>query len=204
MQSQLTLKEKYIRISYWLVWYPSTRREGQTIPGTADTSSGRKEMHEMKSRMTVLGSVLILFFLAGCATTGGSASGGNNATALELRQIDGSVIGRESLNAIRIETHGPDSQQLYGYFLYRDGLTVQVTGPMTGKTLDKMSLKEVQADYQRVIKENLISGGNLVIQEALHGKAVCGYTANMPMMNYAVWGTTDALGGTSVLQLMLP
>ena len=153
--------------------------------------------------MTVLGSVLILFFLA-CATTGGSASGGNNATALELRQIDGSVFGRESFNAIRIETYGPNSQKLYGYFLYRDGLTVQVTGPMTGNTLGKMSLKEVQADYQRVIKENMIDGGNLVFQEAVHGKAVCGYTANMPMMNYAVWGTTDALGGTTALQLTLP
>jgi len=158
----------------------------------------------MKALMTVLGAVLILFFLAGCAMMDGSASGGNNATALELRQIDGSVIGRESLNAIRVETYGPNSQQLYGYFLYRDGLTVQVTGPMTGKRIGRMSLKEVQADYQRVIKENMIHTGNLVIQEAVHGKAVCGYTANMPMMNYTVWGTTDALGGTTVLQLMLP
>jgi len=161
-------------------------------------------MHEMKARMTVPGLVLILFFLAGCATTGGSASGGNGPTALELRQIDGAVLGRESLNVIRVSTYGPDSQQLYGYFLYRDGLTVQVAGPMTGKTLGKMSLEEVQADYQRVVKENIINGGNLVIQEALHGKAVCGYTANMPMMIYTVWGTTDAMGGTSVLQLMLP
>jgi len=152
----------------------------------------------------VLGSVLMTFFLAGCATVGGSASGGNNATVLELRQIDGSVIGRESLNAVRIETLGPNSQQLYGYFLYRDGLTVHVTGPMTGKTLGKISLKEVQADYQRVIKERKLDGGDLVIQEALHGKAVCGYTANMPMMNYTVRGTTDALGGTTVLQLTLP
>lgn len=158
----------------------------------------------MKARMTVPGLVLILFFLAGCATTGGSASGGNGPTALELRQIDGSVIGRESLNVIRIETHGLNSQQLYGYFLYRDGLTVKVTGPMTEKSLGKMTLKEVQADYLNVIKENIINGGNLVIQEALHGKAVCGYTANMPMMIYTVWGTTDAIGGTSVLQLMLP
>jgi len=158
----------------------------------------------MKARMTVPGLVLILFFLAGCATTGGSASGGNGPTALELRQIDGSVIGRESLNVIRIETHGLNSQQFYGYFLYRDGLTVQVTGPMTEKSLGKMTLKEVQADYLNVIKENIINGGNLVIQEALHGKAVCGYTANMPMMIYTVWGTTDAIGGTSVLQLMLP
>jgi hypothetical protein len=161
-------------------------------------------MHEMKARMAVLGSVLILFFLAGCATMDGSASGGNNTTALELRQIDGSVFGRESFNVIRVETHGPNSQQLYGYFLYRDGLTVQVNGPMTGKTLGKIALKEVQADYQRIIKENMINGGNLVIQEALHGKAVCGYTANMPMLNYTVWGTTDALGGTSILQLTLP
>jgi hypothetical protein len=158
----------------------------------------------MKALITVLGSVLMMFFLTGCAMKSDSASGRNNATALELRQIDGSVFGRESFNTIRIETYGPNSQKLYGYFLYRNGLTVHLTGTMTGNTLGKMSLKEVQADYQRVIKENMIDGGNLVIQEAVQGKAVCGYTANMPMMNYEVWGTTDAVGGTTVLQLKLP
>ncbi len=149
----------------------------------------------MKALMTVLGSILITFSLAGCTAT---------TTSLEIRPIDGSVFGRESFNAIRLETHGPDSQQLYGYFLYRDGLTVQVTGPMIGKTLGKMSMKEVQADYQRVIKENKINGGDLVIGEALHGKAVCGFTANMPLMNYTAWGTTDYVGGTTVVQLKLP
>ncbi len=68
----------------------------------------------MKTRRTVLGAVLILFLLAGCATMNSSASGGSNPIALELRQIDGSVLGSERLNAIRVETHGPDSQQLYG------------------------------------------------------------------------------------------
>ncbi len=169
--------------------------ERTTVPGTADMSRDRKEMHEMKARMTVLGAVLILFSIAGCAAT---------TTSLELRPIDESVFGRESFNAIRVETRGPDSQQLYGYFLYRDGLTVQVTGPMTGKTLGKMSLKEVQADYQGVIKEKKINGGSLVIGEVLHGTAVCGFTANMPLMNYTVWGTTDYAGGTTVLQLKLP
>ncbi len=156
------------------------------------------------SLTTLVVAVLIMFLFAGCATTGGPASGENNAIALELRQIDGSVIGRESLNTIRIETRGPDTQQIYGYFLYREGLTVQVTGPMAWKTLGKMTLKEVQADYQRVIKEKKIDGGSLVIQEAVHGKAVCGYTANMPMLNYGVWGTTDYAGGTTFLQLKRP
>jgi hypothetical protein len=157
----------------------------------------------MKAPMTVLGSVLIMFFLAGCATMSGPASGGDNATALELRQIDGSVFGSESFNTIRVEAYGPNSQQLYGYFLYRDGLTVQVTGPMTAKMLGKMSLKKVQADYQRVIKENKIDGGDLVIREAVHGKAVCGYALNMPLLNYTVQGTTDYAGGTTDLQLTL-
>lgn len=169
-----------------------------------DTSSSpefRKEMHEMKVRLTVLGSVLMMCILAGCATTGGSASGGSREIALELRQIDGSVLGSERLNTIRVETSGADSQQLYGYVLYRDGLTVQVTGQTTGKTLDKMSLKEVQADYQRVIKESRLSGGSLVMREAVRGKAVCGYTANMPALNCTVRSTIDALGGSSALQV---
>ena len=155
----------------------------------------------MKARLKVLGAVLIIYVLAGCATTGGSASGGTHAVALELRQVDGSVLGSERLNAIRVETSGADSQQLYGYFLYRDGLTVQVSGPTTAKTLGKMSLKEVQADYQRVNKESRLNGGNLVIREAVHGKAVCGYTANMPIMNCTVRSTIDELGGSSALQL---
>lgn len=155
----------------------------------------------MNARVTVLGAILVMLLLAGCATTGGSVSGGSDAIALELRQIDESVLGSERLNAIRFETSGADSQRLYGYFLYRDGLTVQVTGPTTGKTLGKMSVKDVQADYQRVIKEGRLSGGNLVIREAVRGKAVCGYTANMPTLNCTIRSTIDSLGGSSALQL---
>jgi hypothetical protein len=172
--------------------------------GAAGMNRGKRRCATMKARMKTLGSVLILFSLLGCAMTGGPASGGNSAIKLEIRQIDGSVLGSESFNTIRVEMNGPNSPQLYGYFLYRDGLTVQVAGPMTGKPLGKMSLKKVQADYQLVIKENRIDGGELVIQEAVHGIAVCGFIANMPGMNYAVRGTTDYAGGTTFLQLTLP
>lgn len=152
-------------------------------------------MHDMKALLKVLTLALILSSLAGCAAT---------TTALELRPIDESVIGRENLNAVRVMTYGHESQPLYGYFLYRDGLTVQIAGAMTGTTLGKMTLEEVQADYKRVIKENGINDGTLVIREAVHGRAVCGYAANMPVMNYTLWGTTDYAGGTTVLKLTLP
>jgi hypothetical protein len=64
-----------------------------------------------------------------------------------------------------------------------------------------MSLKEVQADFLRVLMENMLNSGNLGIREAVRGKAVCGYTANMPEMNCTVRSTIDALGGSSALQL---
>jgi hypothetical protein len=150
---------------------------------------------------TAAAVVLTAFLLVGCATTGGS----NGPAALILRQVDTSVPGNQSLNVIRVETYGPTIQPLYGYFLYRDGITVNVTGRITGKNLGKMTLAEVQRDYQRLLKETMIYGGNLQISEAVLGGAVMGYSANMPALNYTVWNMTpDSPAAKAVLQLTFP
>jgi hypothetical protein len=148
-----------------------------------------------------MASALMLLALAGCATTGG----GNGPAALILRQVDASAPGSQSFNVVRVETFGPTIQPLYGYFLYRDGISVNVTGRITGRKLGKMTLAEVQHDYQRILKENMIYGGNLQISAADLSGAVMGYTANMPALNYTVWNMTpDAPAGNSVLQLTFP
>jgi hypothetical protein len=147
-----------------------------------------------------LAAALAILLLAGCATTGGGS-----ATALTARQVDSAALGSQRLDAIRVETFGPNIQQLFGYFLYRDGITVNVTGRITGKNLGKMTLAEVRQDYQRLLRENMIYGGNLVIREVLHGGMVVGYSANMPALNYTVWNMTpDAPAANATLQLTFP
>ena len=148
-----------------------------------------------------MASALILLALAGCATTGG----GSGPAALMLRQVDASAPGSQSFNVVRVETFGPTVQPLYGYFLYRDGISVNVTGRLTGRKLGKMTLAEVQHDYQRLLKEKMIYGGNLQISAADLGGAVMGYTANMPALNYTVWNMTpNVAAGNAVLQLTFP
>lgn len=154
-----------------------------------------------RTLVTAAAALLAVFLLAGCATTGG----GSGPAALILRQVDASAPGSQSLNVVRVETFGPTIQPLYGYFLYRDGISVNVTGRITGKSLGKMTLAEVQQDYQRLLKENMIYGGNLQISEAGLGGAVMGYTANMPALNYTVWNMTpNSPTAGSVLQLTFP
>lgn len=156
----------------------------------------------MKRTLVIaMASVLVSILLAGCATTGS----GSGPAALPLRQVDASAPGSQIFNVVRVETFGPTIQPAYGYFLYRDGISVNVTGRITGKSLGKMTLSEVQQDYQRLLKETMIYGGNLQISEAVLGGAVMGYTANMPALNYTVWNMTpDSPAANAVLQLTFP
>jgi hypothetical protein len=154
-----------------------------------------------RTLVTAAAALLAALLLAGCATMGG----GNGPAALILRQVDASAPGGQSFNVVRVETFGPTIQPLYGYFLHRDGISVNVTGRITGRKLGKMTLAEVQHDYQRLLKEKMIYGGNLQISAADLGGAVMGYTANMPALNYTVWNMTpDSPTASSVLQLTFP
>ncbi len=159
-------------------------------------------MHSVKTsqawKTTVcLMAALAILALAGCATMGAGSK------ALEWQQVNSAALGNERFNAIRVKTFGPYVQQLYGYFLYTDGTTVSVSGQMTGTPIGKMTLAEVQQDYQRVIVEDrLIARGDLIIRGVGRGDSFVGYSANMPMMNYVVWDMSPDAQGSNIVLLL--
>ncbi len=79
----------------------------------------------------LLAAFMLFLILAGCATTGGGS--GNKAAALKQQQVDSAAIGSGTYNVLRFVTYGPYSQQLYGYFLYGDGIEVSVSGRIPGR-----------------------------------------------------------------------
>ena len=104
-----------------------------------------------------------------------------------------------------MQTFGPNGAQLYGYFLYADGVTVSVSGRITGTPIGKMSLADVQQDYQRVMKENMLTaGGNLILREVRRDGSVVAYTATMPSMNVTTWDMAPGTPGPAVLQVTFP
>jgi hypothetical protein len=137
--------------------------------------------------------------LSGCATTGGSS------IALHWKQVDPSAFGSRPFNTMGLQTYGPNVRQLYGYVLYPDGVTVSVGGRITGTSLGKMSLADVQQDYRRVMKENMLqSGGNLILREILRNGSVVAYTATMPWLDVTTWDTAPGTSGPAVLQVTFP
>lgn len=149
----------------------------------------------------LLGSLmaaLVFLSLAGCATTGGSTA------ALGLKQVDPSAFGNRQFNAIGLQTYGPNIRQLYGYVLYADGVTVSVSGRITGTPIGRMTLADVQQDYQRVLRDNMISAGNLILREVSRDGSVVAYTATQPFMDVTVWDMAPGAGGPAVLQVTFP
>ena len=143
-------------------------------------------------------TTLVFLSIAGCATSGGSK-------ALEWRQVDAAALGSQKYNTLGIQTYGPNVQSLYGYILYGEGITVSVSGRITGTSLGRMSLEDVQQDYQRILRENMIQGGNLVLREVLRGGTVVGFTATMPWLNITTWDMApDTPGPNAVLQVTFP
>jgi hypothetical protein len=147
-------------------------------------------------------AALLFLSLAGCATTG---SGSGSSQALNWRQVDPSAFGNRQFNAAGIQTYGPTGGQLYGYFLYGDGVTVSFSGRITGTPIGRMSLADVQQDYQRVLRENMQTvGGDLILREVLRNGSVIAYTATMPWMNVTTWDMAPGTPGPVVLQVTFP
>ena len=144
-------------------------------------------------------AALMFFSLAGCA-----ASGGNKA--LDWKQADPSAFGSRQFNTMGLQTEGPNARALYGYILYGDGVTVSASGRITGTPLGKMTLADVQQDYQRVMRENMLTaGGNLILREIRRDGSVVAYTATMPWMNVTTWDMApDTPGPNVVLQVTFP
>ena len=144
-------------------------------------------------------AVLAFLSLAGCATSGSSK-------ALNWKQVDPSVFGSRQFNAMALQTYGANVRALYGYVLYGDGVTVSVGGRITGTPIGKMTLADVQQDYQRTMRENMLTaGGDLILREVLRDGSVAAYTATMPWLNVTTWDMApDTPGPNAVLQVTFP
>jgi hypothetical protein len=106
-----------------------------------------------------------------------------------------SEAGKQAYNTIRFETYGPKAQQLFGYFLYKDGIEVDMGGGIPMKKLGKKTLAEVMADYSSVEKANMYSAGSmLIVREVFRGDAVVGYTAADINIDVNVWDITKGDG----------
>ena len=146
-------------------------------------------------------AALLFLSLAGCATTGSVSS-----QALNWQQVDPSAFGSRQFNTMGLQTFGPNVRALYGYVLYGDGVTVSVSGRITGTPLGKMTLADVQQDYQRVMRENMLTaGGDLILREVIRDGSVVAYTATMPWLNVTTWDMApDTPGPNVVLQVTFP
>ena len=150
----------------------------------------------------VLVVALMLLSLAGCATTGSDSSG---SQALNWQQVDPSAFGSKQFSTMGLQTFGPNVRQLYGYLLCPDGVTVSASGRITATPLGKMSLADVQQDYQRVMKENMLqAGGDLILREVRRDGSVVLYTATMPWMNVTTWDMAPDTPGPAILQVTFP
>jgi hypothetical protein len=132
-----------------------------------------------------------ILILMACASSG---------TYLKWSQVDVSAMmkseaGRQAYNTVRFATFGPKAQQLYGYFLYKDGIEVQSEKGIPFEKLGKMTLRDVMADYQSAERANMYSAGsNLNVQEYYRGGAVVGYTAADLNIDVSIWDITQGDG----------
>ncbi len=111
--------------------------------------------------------------------------------------------GKQPMNTIRFETYGPYAEQLFGYFLYKDGIDLVTGGGIPMADLGKRTLGEVMDDYSRVLKARQYAGGsNLVVREILREGVIVGYTASDINMEVSIWDITTAKDAKVVLRLV--
>lgn len=149
---------------------------------------------KLRSRASMFGTLAGIFcilFATGSATAD---------SYLKWKQVDAGALmngeaGKQAYNTIRFETYGPKAQQLFGYFLYKDGIEVDMGGGIPMAKLGKKTLAEVMADYGSVAKANMYSAGSvLVVREIFRGDAVVGYTAADMNIDVSVWDITKGDG----------
>ena len=136
----------------------------------------------------------------------GACAAGNLLTwnAVDVAALMRSDAGNQKFNVVRFQTYGPVSEQIFGYFLYRDGIEVVTGGGTPAVNVGKMTLVEVSADYNRVRKSLMYSSGSgLIVREILRRDSVVGYTAADVKIDVDIWDITP--GGKesgAVLQLV--
>jgi hypothetical protein len=152
-----------------------------------------------KLRAALPGTLLVLL-AAGCIMTPG--------VYLKWSQVDTAAMmkssaGAQKLNTVRFETYGPDAEQLFGYFLYKDGIEVITGGGIPQKRLGKLTIGEAMEDYARAAKaRQYTSGSSLLVREIFRGDQVVGYTANDTNMDVSIWDITTDKDAKVVLRLV--
>ena len=151
-----------------------------------------------KAVLVIFLGLLVAVFLFACAS----------GTILKWNQVDAAAMmnsdqGKQKLNTVRFETFGPEAEQLFGYFLYKDGIEVITGEGIPQKRLGKLTIGEVMDDYAGAVKARQYSGGShLIVREVLRGDLVAGYTANDINMDVNIWDITTDKDAKVVLRLV--
>jgi hypothetical protein len=164
-------------------------RSANMNPTKTNPSSGK---------LTVVTVIAVMLFVGACAS----------GTILKWNQVDSAAMmksdtGKQKLDTVRFETYGPDAEQLFGYFLYKDGIEVITGEGIPQKRLGKLTIGEVMDDYARAVKaRQFSSGSNLIVREVLRSGLVVGYTANDINMDVSIWDITADTDAKVVLRLV--
>jgi len=149
-------------------------------------------------KLTVVTIIAVMLVVGACAS--GTILKWNQVHAAAMMKSD---AGKQMLNTVRFETYGPDAEQLFGYFLYKDGIEVITGGGIPQKRLGKLTIGEVMDDYVNVVKaRQYSSGSNLIVREVFREGLVVGYTANDINMDVNLWDITTEKDAKVVLRLV--
>lgn len=111
--------------------------------------------------------------------------------AVDVAALMRSDAGKQKFNVVRFQTYGPVAEQIFGYFLYRDGIEVVTGGGTAVVNMGRLTLAEVAADYNGVRKSMMYSSGSgLIVREFLRGDSVAGYTAADRSIDVGIWDIT--------------
>jgi hypothetical protein len=110
---------------------------------------------------------------------------------LDAASLEKTDASGQKLNTIRFVTVGPVSEQVFGYFLYKDGFEVATGGGANIVNLGKLSIAEIQADHEQIMRSKQYTRGSaLQIREILYDGATAGYTLADINIELNVWNLT--------------
>jgi hypothetical protein len=142
--------------------------------------------------------------LAAALALGACATG----TVLKWNEVDTAALmksdaGKHKFNVVRFQTSGPVAEQVFGYFLYGDGIEVVTGGGTYVVNMGKLALADVMTDYNSVRKSRMYSSGSsLIVREILRRDSVAGYIAADRDIDVGIWDITPGgKGSGAVLQL---
>ncbi len=119
--------------------------------------------------------------------------------AVDAGVLERSGAGTQKFNTIRVATFGPYAEQIYGYFLYGDGIDVVTGEGASIARLGKLTYGEALDDYARVVKSNMYSPRALITREILREGRAVGYTLADIKMDVDIWDVTPAGQGPGIV-----